>query len=51
MDYFRIMTNNSNKFAQYHLKNGKFGVMKWKNITVKETIHLYGVMIWISIET
>ena len=50
MDCFRIVTTNSNKYGEDHIKNGKFGGTKWRNITVQEMLHFYGVMLWISIE-
>ena len=50
MDYFRRVTKNSNKYGQYHLKNLKFIGIRWRNITVQDMLHLYGAMLWISIE-
>ena len=50
IDYFRRVTTNSDKYGWYHLKNGKFGGMKWINIPVQGMIYLYGVMLIISIE-
>ena len=50
MDSFRRVTINSNKFEQDNLKNGKFGGMKCRNITVTEIICFYGVMIRIYID-
>ena len=50
MEYFSIVTRNLNKYVRYHLNNVKFGTMKWINITVQDMFHLYGVMLWISIE-
>ena len=50
MDYFRRVTKNSNKYGQYHLKNGKFGGMKYIHITVQEMLNLYGVMLQIFFE-
>ena len=44
------MTKNSNKYGRDHINNEKFGGINWKNITVQEIFHFYGVMIWISIE-
>ena len=50
MDYFKNLTTNLNKYGRYNLNNGMLGGMKWRNITVKYTLHLYGVMIQISIK-
>ena len=35
MTYFRRGTTNSNKYGRYHLNNGKFGGMKWRNALYK----------------
>ena len=51
MDYFRRVNINSNKFGLVRIKNVKFGGMKWRNITVQDMLHFYGVMIWIYIDT
>ena len=50
MTYFRRGTTNSNKYGRYHLNNGKFGGMKWKNVTLQEMLPFYGVMFWMSID-
>ena len=50
MDYLRRVTKNSKKYGRDCLKNGKFGGMKWINITVQEMLHFYGLMIRIYIE-
>ena len=50
MKYFRRVTKNSNKYGRYHLKNRKFGGIEWIDMTVKEMLHYYVVMTWISIE-
>ena len=51
MDYFIRVTKSSNKYGQDRLKNENFGGMKWKNITVQDIIHFYGVMLRMSIYT
>ena len=51
MEHFRRVPTDLNKYGQGHINNGKFGEIKWRNITVQEMLHFYGVMIWISIKT
>ena len=50
MNYFIRVNKNSNKYGQDHLKNRKFGGMKWINITVPDMLHFYVVMLQVSIE-
>ena len=50
MDYFRRLITSSKKYGQYHLNNGKFGEMKWRNITVQEMLNFYGIMLCLSFE-
>ena len=50
MEYFRRVAKSSNKYGRDHLKNGKYGGMKWININIQEMLHLYGAILWISIE-
>ena len=50
MEYFIIVTTNSNKYGQDNIKNGNFGETKWINITVQDMLNFYIVMLWISID-
>ena len=47
MDYLRRVTTNPNRYGQYNIKNGKFGGMKWINITVQ---YMLRVMLRIYID-
>ena len=50
LEYFCWVTAHSNKSSQLCSVAGKFGGIKWKNITVQEMVRLYLVMICTSIE-
>ena len=50
LDVFRRMTAQSNKYARAKMRNGKFGGLKWTNITLQEMIRFFGIMLRMSIE-
>ena len=51
IDYFRRLAKTVNKYGRYHLKNGNFGEKMCRNITVKEVLHFYGVLLQIYTES
>ena len=50
MDYFRRVITKSNEYGRDHLKNEEFGEEKWINSTSQYMLHLYGVVLRISIK-
>ena len=50
LEYFRQVTKQSKQFSQLHSVLGKFGGLKWKNITVQYMVRFYGVMLSMSID-
>ena len=49
-EYLPRVTVQSNKFSWLCSVGGKFGGIKWKNVTVQYMVLFYGVILCISIE-